>query len=441
MRGDIVMKKDLILILILIIQSIFLVSIVSATPVFQTTNNNPQPQETIIATISTSGTFLDEITTGNLKFYEGQKQIFPEFELYNFENIYYMYITFNKEGTFRIESDEILYALANEVSSKVIQETFNVKYNSLNNETGTFSNLLSVKPGVIYTLSSSSELSLINRGDNDLSISIQDNSFIIGAFQAKIINLNLEERISYININSYKNFQVPVIYLGEIINTSLLNNTNETEIIESNLLFRPFQIDLNLSTGEIRIRNVELSNNGQNEITNLTILTESLQIEVTFPEDISAKTSINLSFKVTADKEDFNEVIIINYQENNNSFNLSIPVNVKINEVVISDTGLSCLEHGGTICEESCRGESNFTKDGACCYGECIPFDKEAFGDDEDSGSFGLIIGILIFLVLGIIGFLVYKKHKKIKPKKPEEKLEESKEKFEKRLQGGVTRH
>lgn len=436
MRGNPMKKFFLLFIVLFVIQSI------SATPVFKTTNKNPQPQETIIATIKSSGELIEPLTQEDITFYEGKKQVFPEFAFYEYNQEYFLSITFSKEGIYRLESNEIVYRIGNEVQSKTINETFTVAYTAKNNQTGEITNLLSVKPGAIYTLAQTAKINLYNRGSNDLAITIGENSLTLEGYQAQTINLNLVEPLSYVTINTYKTFQVPVIYLGEIKNNTNQSNQS-TPVILSQILFRPSHLTINLSKGETRRRYIELANNGESQITNITNQNNITGIALSAPSVIEPKSAQNLTISITANQTPINDELIISYVEQNQTFNLSIPITLNIKQPIITPntTQLTCLEHGGTLCDGKCDGESNFTSDGFCCYGTCSPLDETDLNQNSSEGT-GWIFGLLIFLVLGIIGFFVYKKYKKVQTStKPDENIEKTKKRYENRMQGALSRH
>ncbi len=422
----------------------FCIVIVNATPILKIEHSTYQPKETLFATISTQGSFLEELKTEDITFFEGRKQVFFEHNLYYYNGIYYLDVIFNKEGTFIIKTPEILFNLAGEVGSTTLEKTISVYYDNYDNQTNTYTDILSIKPGIIYTISNKSELKLFNRGTNQLSIKIGDISTSIEGLQAQTIYLNIKQSLTHVTFSSYKTFSVPIIYLGLIpINTTTQEGNQTTiEIKKTELIINPKKIEVLTSPNQSIVETINLENRGENEITDIKILTEISTTTIEVPDTISPQSSEGITITITSEYESFiNDTIIINYIENETEYNKTIPIIIYIskeNETEIPDAvEITCGELSGEICDGECDGESEFTIDGYCCIGKCVERQTPEV-ETSSNDSYGWIVGILIFIIIGIIGYFVYKKYNKTKPESPETKLDKSKEDYEKRLGGQV---
>lgn len=429
--------KRFILIIIIAIS----ISFTLATPILNIQNKNIQPKETLIATISTQGEFLDELKKDDIRIYEGRKRVYFEYELYFYNNTYYFYIIFNRQGEFTIKTKEILFTIAGEVGSRALQETITVKYDSIDNQTNNPTNLLSIKPGIIFSLSNSSQLKLFNRGQNNLNINIDQEEITIDSLQAQTINLNLVYPFSYLEISTYKEFKIPIIYLGANIINENTSNTPHT----SNLLTYPEEIEITTEPNQTRTQEIELANLAGNKISNITLLKNISLTNISFPNSINPYESDFLTIEVHSNLTAFNEdTIILNYYEKDTNFNISIPIKILITqdqEILENNQTTntsSCAQIGGEICEGICDGDSQFTSDGYCCFGECLALQQET--QKKSELNFNWLAGLLLLLIVAIIGYFVYKKYHKTKPEKPDKKIEISKKRYENRLKGSVTR-
>ena len=130
-------------------------------------NKNPQPKENIYGYISNSQFLLETLNKNNFSFYEGRAPIKPtEYNLIRYNDSYYLYFKFNKEGNYTIKSNEILYQSPEGLSSKIIELNFTVKtdYNKDNKYS-----LLEIKPGIISGYETPN-ITLFNSGTTLLKI-------------------------------------------------------------------------------------------------------------------------------------------------------------------------------------------------------------------------------------------------------------------------------
>jgi hypothetical protein len=429
--------------LTLIIGVVLSLVFVIGTPVLDIKNINPQPRESVIGIISTEGIFLEELKKEDISFYEGRRQVYFDYDFYFFDEKYYLSVVFDREGEFTIKAKEILFNLAGEVGSIKIEKKINVSYDKYDNLTQMNLDLLEIKPPLIYTFSNHEKVSFFNRGSNELTISFNNVTINIAPFQAKTVNLNLVEPIILLEISSYKQFHLPIIYLD-----AKTSNFEDISIKQSGLGVRPFEINISAKENETVEEIIYLENNGEFNITQIEISSTIDGIKIDSPPSfINPEMEINLSLELSNISGSGEGMLILSYFENFSEFNISIPIfieRLKVdneedkNNSLIED--LFCEDYGGIICDMKCVGEKNFTLDGLCCYGECVPFNVD--GDDpNESYSYNWLVGLLIFIIMGIIGFFLYKKYNKAKPVSANEKIEVSKKHYENRLRGAVTRH
>ena len=226
-----------------------------------------------------------------------------------------------------------------------------------------------------------------------------------------------------------------------------INKTNQTEVITSGLFFSSVHTEILSQVNQTKTNNIELTNYGKTLITNITLLKNISLAKITIPTSLAGKASKDITLTIFSEYPTFiNDTIVLGYIEKETEFNISIPIQiyiVKENETKVPEVDEeSCSDFNGEICDGSCDGESKFTSDGFCCIGTCVAFSTPPKKDNGSGGiSYGLLIGLLIFFVLGIVGYGVYKKYGKTKPESPDEKLDTSKKKYEKRVKGAVSRH
>ena len=226
-----------------------------------------------------------------------------------------------------------------------------------------------------------------------------------------------------------------------------INKTNQTEVITSGLFFSSVHTEILSQVNQTKTNNIELTNYGKTLITNITLLKNISLAKITIPTSLAGKASKDITLTIFSEYPTFiNDTIVLGYIEKETEFNISIPIQiyiVKENETKVPEVDEeSCSDFNGEICDGSCDGESKFTSDGFCCIGTCVAFSTPPKKDNRSGGiSYGLLIGLLIFFVLGIVGYGVYKKYGKTKPESPDEKLDTSKKKYEKRVKGAVSRH
>jgi len=421
----------------IIFLSIFLISIASAVPSLNFQNNETQPGETIIATISTVGEFQKQIEPSNIKFYSGRKQVSFESDIIFYEGTHYLYIYTTREGNFTMEISEILYKEADELQSTTITKQLNItEEKTIDEETNeTSTQILQIKPGFIYK-NQIPTIKLINKGTTELNIEYQEEEMILQSQEVHEITTTPEEIFSYLNISTYKEFRVPIIYPPA--NSTFVGPTVQIDLRQS-----PELLLAEIFTNKKTEQTIELFNFGNEVMTEFKITSDLEFVEIEEIENMSAREARNLT--VTFDPEDpghFQGNINITYTQNTTQNTLSVPLSLFIlpegsNATDFTVSEGTCIDISGTVCESGfeCVGKATFTKNQEyCCLGTC-EIEEEP---ESEGGSYGWLIGIIILIALGLGGYYFYAKQKKVTPKKPEEQMKESTEKYAKRLRGAL---
>lgn len=459
--------------IILILALIQLITIVSASPILEIQNNDSiQPHETILGRIyfpeNSSEEFTNTLSKSDITLYEGRKQVFIEKEITNYNGQYYFYIIVNKEGNFTIKVQNILYkdTSTNQIKTIPLEKSIQVKEELIEeddyDETNkTYTQILSIKPGFIYT-TSSVDLTLTNYGTKEINISYgevidegsggffgffskepeYENTITVEPEQSQKIKITPNQTdFSYTFLSTYKDFSIPTISLN-FKNNSIIqpNPTKEIRTL-------PEYLHINIANLNQTEKSIEIFNFAYEEISNISASTNQ-NINISALEEdnfnIEARKSKNLSIIISPTREGyFEDKLTLSYFYENQSKTTEVtiyvyvfPENTKQEEMVVSNS--SCSSLGGQVCtgEQFCSTEdTTFTSLGEyCCMGEC----KDS--DDEGEGSFLWLIGIGILVLLGVGGYFIFKKFKKTKPKTSKETLEDSSEKFIKRISGSLER-
>ncbi|MGC9309556.1 MAG: hypothetical protein ACP5D2_02555 [Candidatus Nanoarchaeia archaeon] len=367
---------------------LLLITSCSAAPVLNI-DNSTFSNECLIGNITLDGEFETTLETGDILFYEGRKQVYFEHDIQFYNNSYYLYVIFNRAGNFTLKIPKILYN-NDGLKEANIQKSISVQDS---NQT------LKISPCMIST-DKQAKIKLINKKNSSLNLTYLDDIIQLNAYEEKDISYQPNQSFSYITIDTYKKFNIPVFYYPI--------SDNEQGRIEIN----PEYIHLNLITDQEENTSFEIFNLFEKNIT-LQIESDLLEKSI----DMQAKSVKNLSFVVEKDEQGYEETAInITYNVDNSTFKLTIPVYIYIhsndtNISNISRTQLTCQELGGKLCFISdCQGQGNWTEKGYCCLGECEE-------QKQKSGSNGWLIGIGIFILLAILGLLIYLKVRKTKPK------------------------
>jgi len=423
------MKKEILILFLLLI----LTATVAAQPVLNLNKQTIQPGETLSGEITT-GEFAKEISLNDISFYEARKQVFFEYDLIFYNDRYFFYVYLDRQGNFTIKIKDILYK-EDTIKSKTIEKTVQVKEKFID-ENKTKTAILSIKPGFVFT-SEPFELILLNKGNTELNLTYffnAENKISLGAGETEKLSFQPSQSFSYINISTYENFKIPVIYIP-------LTSDEDTKKLNTLLKPSPSHVQIKVIAKQKSSQTIELFNFGDTNISSLDIKTNLSVVEFEPIEFIQAKSVENLTLNFFSEKQGFFiGSLSLNYLQDNESKQVIIPLEVYIfpessSLQDLEKTGKTCGELGGKTCipnVEQCEGEVKYTGE-FCCLGECKKI-------NEEKKNYAWIFGIIIFVILGVIGFFVYKKYKKAKLPKPKEKLKQVSEAYEKRVKGGLER-
>lgn len=428
------MKKELVLLVLLLS-----LSFISALPELSFPDKL-QPGETGLGVLS--GNFAKTLSSSDLLFYEGEKQIFIESDMVFYGGAYYLYAYTSRQGNFTLKINNILYKDP-ELKSINIVKDFQVakEFQTINNSS--VSQILSIKPGAILT-SSTSKLILSNKGDIDLKVSVQfensTQSLNISKGDFKEIPISPTLEFSMISIDSYKKFSIPVIF------ASLKNNT---PITTRNISIVPSFLKVEMNQGQNQTKQIFFVNPDKSDIENFSISKESEMISYDPNSSLSGRNetlSINLIFSSNL-LGSFTNIVNFTFSQDGIVKTITLPIEIYVfseNTTLPSDTNNtdnsssvpSCSQLGGVVCSAGiCTGTGTYSIEGYCCIGQCnVP-------QPASSSGSGWIIGIIIILALAAGGFFVYKKYKGTKPAQAEDTIKKKAELYEKRISGGLTRN
>ncbi|MFZ5955813.1 MAG: hypothetical protein ACOYT4_05290 [Nanoarchaeota archaeon] len=413
---------------------ILFIAITSAEPALNLNKQEFQPGETLIAEIK--GDFAKQISLNDIQFYEGKKRIFFERDLTFYNNTHFFYAYLTKSGNFTIVISSILYKNP-DLQSTTIEKQIEVKENFLDlNKTQT--KIISVKPGFIFT-SKIPELTLFNVGTQNLSISYESEKIDLMPGESQQISFSPKDSFSYMSIQTYDTFQVPVIY-NPLTNNSINLSSNKSD---SGLQLYQENLEIKIVSNQKSNVTFTVINNAEENASDV-LLNSNLEI-LEFPKikDIPAKSAFNVTADLFSENFGyFKGQIEIKYSINKTPKTLIVPIEVysfpdeaKNQSLELSEK--TCEELKGFICNESqkCHGNYTFSSGNFCCVGKC-----EERTDVTDSSKTRWLIGLMLLILLAIVILVSYKKYKKTGSLKPEESLKQSENNYQKRISGGLAR-
>lgn len=379
-------------------------------------NKNPQPKENIYGYISNSQLLSRILNKDDFSFYEGRAPIKPtEYNLIRYNDSYYFYFKFNKEGNYTIKSNEILYQSPEGLSSKIIELNFTVKtdYNKDNKYS-----LLEIKPGIISGYETPN-ITLFNSGTTLLKIEYNKDKIDLSPGEFHIINeYPLNQTLTLFKIKTYKDFSYPIFYLGEL----------KTEQTKSNLRIYPEEIKIEMAIGNEQIKKnvLQIINNYDYFIENINF-TENIEIlNIENQKFLDPNNKAFVTFYINSEKETYvNEEIYLTYTENKEDYSITIPVEIFVypngtsleNPTESLKDRLTCSEMNGQFCSKgyACANDNlTFSSEGmACCLSECILVTSA--NNFEKKNSTGWVIGLILLLLVIGIGYYFYNKYTKIK--------------------------
>lgn len=422
-----------------LVMAIFLfISIVNASPEIYFQNQNTQPQETILATINTTGEFFEKISNEQIKFYEGRREVFFESDIAYLNNTHYLFIYSNRAGNFSVKISNIKYKENGPILSSNIERDFSANLEEKIEENNSITKVLSIKPGILFK--NQDKITLSNKGNSNVSVEFGKNKTNILPDGTLFIYPERSQEFYLFKISSYKNFIIPIF--------SDVENITPNPIKEPDLKASPKFPVLNIYENEESKEVIQLYNFADE---NLTILSINSSSEIIIPETISSiegKGAINYTITLKPKYSSYLEgQIFISYSNGQENNTLVITLAIYIlprgtNESNFEIVEETCQSLNGSICkagQEVCEGDTKFTKGSEyCCLGTCKALDNGTNGSNK--GGSGWIWGTIILVVLGIVGFMIYRRSKKAIQKTPNEQLKQTQLAYEKRMSGGLAR-
>ena len=209
-------------------------TIASATPELTLQNEEIQPGETILGKISllSNEEFTEEISKDDIQFLEGRRQVSFEYGIMFHNNAHYLYAYANREGNFTIKTNPILYrdTITNELKELTIEKQITILespiiYQEEINESGNLTTvnqsrteILSIKPGLIFQTTSPTQTGIIlrNMGDSQINLTHvygeeEETEISLQPQEAQEISILPTSGLSFLNISTYKIFEVPIV--------------------------------------------------------------------------------------------------------------------------------------------------------------------------------------------------------------------------------------
>lgn len=355
----------------------------------------------------------------DVKIYEERREVYFEKGVYFYKNKTFIYVIFPKEGNFSITTKNFLYYENKSLKEGKINKTIRVSGNN--------TKILEISPGIL--LGEEIFVSLSNKGRSDLKIKFQDKEFILKGKETKIVKVNSEEEFFYLEIESYKNFKIPVISFSSKNeeNKSFDNKTQKNETIKKTLNkiieINETKIEKYFEVNKTEVFSLLIKNIAEKEI-NITFKTKMKNLE--FSENISLSPFEERPFFLK-----YSPNITGNFEENLNIYFEKEELNVSLKFYVITSESLeilenlnsenkkisSCEEINGTLCimtGYSCKNGNNIPLLGIgfCCVGgECVKIEEK-----KDKPISNYIVGSISLAMVVILLYLILKKYKKVKP-------------------------
>jgi hypothetical protein len=415
------MKKLVLGLLVLII-----ISQVSA--IETTLQSSYQPGQTLIATIE--GNFIDNLKAENILFYSGRAYIPLIYDIAKIQDKYYLYAI--------LPIQERNYTLI--IKNAHYLEQGNEKQEDLQFNFSTQGNLssFSVNPGFIIT---SQDFKIKVQANKNINL---ESNFLNSTQQITIPN-NQQKTLTF-SISSIKNFTFTSLLLKAEdmqynIPVAIFASSNITEPETKNFKFTKSELNFTILKNIAFGFEISLSNTGQQDISNITLLSNSKFIKNITPNKIEimkAGTLEKINLTLLSDKEGIGNGTL---EASSDNYTTQIPFlvtttnkdnfqNISNNSDIINQG--SCSDLNGIICkaDETCEGTTKIVIGGLCCIGTC----KAA-----SSGSSSITYIIVIIAALAIIGFFVYRKLK-FKKTSSKEILKAKEKSYEERFQPQETK-
>ncbi|VVB80709.1 Uncharacterised protein [uncultured archaeon] len=412
----------------IILFSIFFISFVSAIPSLQLESESYQAHETLIGTIDG---VTSPITKDNLKLFQERRELTVDKEMYQFGDKYYFYMILPDEGNYQLEMLNLVYNTNGTFGQTNIIKSLNVtNVPKEDNKT----EIITILPGVVESYDQKVSVYVTNHGTKNVSLNYLQENSSLNPGETRKISLILNKSFDSLEINSYKLFSIPLIYLGQIVENNTSNLTNQTmeNLPKINLTSTVESVRIAAIVNKEEFSNFSLINLGSS-LENLTIYDENRYLKfnsttINHFENLSIK-EINFS-TLFEQSGDYNDSIVI-LLNNSEIFRIPVEITVFNNENLsqqylnnISSQQKSCGEIGGKICasDENCDGGYTYSG-GLCCLGSCSKV------GNNTSSPLNLPIGIIIFLIVAAGVYYFYKRIKNVPKQTPEEKIKQIEEK------------
>jgi hypothetical protein len=381
---------------ILLLLILSLISSSLAAPTLQLQNEKIQPGETVIATITTQGEFTKEIEKSQIKFFQGRKSTSLETDIFYHNKTHYLYIYTNNEENITLKIENILYKEADELKSTTLEKELEIKEETLYEENESYTQILKIKPGIIFT-TSTPEVRLTNTGTKNITLEIGEDEIELTPLSTQEYTFTPEEYFSILEISTYKDFILPTFY-------AKLEDVNETQENETQNQTNPEKkadlkstvelIFLELFTENETRQTIQLLNFGDDNLTQLEISHNLDFIKIENQEDFQARETRNLTLEISPEETGhYQGTINISYIQNETENLLQIPYSIFVipkgadpeNFEVEEDQ--TCDELQGKVCDgekkEFCNGTALFTdnKTKYCCLDTCVS--KSTSGDES----------------------------------------------------------
>jgi hypothetical protein len=389
----------------------------STTLLLEELNEGLQAGETFVSQLELD--LKTNLNKDNLKIFEDRREVFFEKDVFSYNNLTFFYVIFPKSGNFSLIVDSFLFYSNNTLVEGSINHTVNVM--------SAAGPVLTLRPGIVF--GSNLSIFLTNMGLENLSVKFQGNSSEVKSQESIRRPIKPEEEFFYLDVSSYRNFIIPVIYLNYTpqnlsdVNSSSLNLTNYTNLSLSEL-YKDFfnvsrlSIEANLTKNQTFSFNIPLVNllNGSINInisSNLKKITfnktfelgpsEAKEFNFHFLSDNEGVFSGNLTFSFN--KTFLNVPLVFYVLEDEESFG---------DFYQSSNSNTSCVDLGGELCEDNWEcvgGNIRFLGGGWCCVGGNCVSPEELYPSPKKN----YFVSILAILAAGVAGYFIYKKFKEVK--------------------------
>lgn len=418
------MKRVLLLVL-----ALFLVSNCFAQQIiFQ--QEKYAPSETIIGQI---GGIVSEVSSSDIKIYEGRREVFFEKGVLQEKEITYFYIIPTKEGSFNLKLENVLYNNSGSVSSISLEKNFTIS--KFNNSLG-----LGVRPGIYE--GQNPEIVITNLGSERINVSLNKTLITLEALESRKITLDVSDGFS---LYSLGNYTLPINKFGVIDNPDFpsVNGTNTSEPVLADCIILNVEQPIGVELNKTKNLSLQVFNNCSSKISGASFINS--EEGIVFYNNISLynseNTTINFSILLTKLGKVTNNITLI--QNNITLYAGQIKIYSFENstglETLTAPTGnaatRNCASENGKFCKESesCSTENfffDFSAREMCCLAECI------YPNYKPINWANIIVALLGLLVIGIVGYTLMKRSKKLKAPQAEDKFKETEKKYERKFIG-----